>query len=77
MIIGILFTTIIAWIPTDGNQAAYIGSHTAYPSAGIQEARTDYFKKLVTLPDTSASAGKLQWDGFGKGNFWVALITFL
>jgi AGZA family xanthine/uracil permease-like MFS transporter len=74
MIIGILFATIISWIPTSSNMAAYIGDYTPVPGAKI---RMDYFKKVVALPDTSMSAGQFDWSAFNNGNLWIALITFL
>jgi adenine/guanine/hypoxanthine permease len=74
MIIGILFATIISWIPTPGNMAAYIGDYTSVPGAKL---RMQYFKKVVAVPDTSYSAGQFDWSAFNNGNLWVALITFL
>ena len=34
-------------------------------------------QKVVTAPDTSATAGKFDFSGFKDGQLWVALITFL
>jgi hypothetical protein len=39
--------------------------------------RWDYFKKVVSVPDTSQTAGKFDFSGFRDGDLWVALITFL
>lgn len=74
MIIGILFATIISWIPTSTNQAAYIGKYSPVPGA---QRRMDTFKKVVAVPDASYSAGQFDWSGFSNGNLWLALITFL
>ncbi|KAG7667637.1 hypothetical protein Ndes2526A_g01967 [Nannochloris sp. 'desiccata'] len=74
MIIGILFATIISWIPTSGNMAAYIGDYTSVPGAKL---RMEYFKKVVAVPDTSYSAGQFDWSAFSNGNLWIALLTFL
>lgn len=71
---GISMVTIISWIPTASNKATYLGVHSSIPGG---EARLDYFKKVVAAPDTSATAGKLSFVGFGDGDLWIALITFL
>lgn len=71
---GIAMVTIISWIPTASNKATYLGKHSSIPGG---EARLDYFKKVVAAPDTSATAGKLSFTGFGDGDLWIALITFL
>ena len=74
MMLGILFCTIISWIPTPSNAAAYIGDYSTVPGA---KARTDYFKKVATVPNTAYTAGQFDWSGFDNGNLWQALVTFL
>ncbi|KAL4442024.1 hypothetical protein ABPG77_011285 [Micractinium sp. CCAP 211/92] len=88
IMVGILFVTFISWIPNDGNGARYIakpdgcqpdntfadGSACLYTP---EMRRWDYFKKVVSAPNTSATAGKFDFSGFKNGNLWVALITFL
>lgn len=76
-------------IPSDGNAARYIekpngctagntNSVTGDPCLYTPEMRRwDYFKKVVSVPDTSQTAGKFDFSGFKDGNLWVALITFL
>lgn len=34
-------------------------------------------QKVVTAPDTSATAGKFDFSGFKDGQLWLALVTFL
>ncbi|KAI3428274.1 hypothetical protein D9Q98_006653 [Chlorella vulgaris] len=89
IIFGLLFVTFISWIPSDGNAARYIekpngctagntNSVTGDPCLYTPEMRRwDYFKKVVSVPDTSQTAGKFDFSGFKDGNLWVALITFL
>lgn len=89
IVVGILFVTFISWIPSHGNAARYIErSNGCQPDgfvSGTNETcvytpemrRWDYFKKVVTAPDTSATAGKFDFSGFKDGQLWVALITFL
>ena len=74
MIIGILFATFVSWIPTSSNMAAYIGDYSPLPGA---QQRMTLFKEVVSVPDTSYSAGQFDFSGFKKGYFYVALITFL
>jgi AGZA family xanthine/uracil permease-like MFS transporter len=89
IIFGLLFVTFISWIPSDGNAARYIqkpngcspagtNSNTGEPCAYTPAMRRwDYFKKVVSVPDTSQTAGKFDFSGFRDGDLWVALITFL
>ena len=37
--------------------------------------RWNYFKKVVAVPNTSATAGKFDFSGFSNGNLWLALIV--
>ena len=76
-------------IPSDGNKARYIekpngcqptgvNSNTGEPCVYTSEMRRwDYFKKVVSVPSTSQTAGKFDFSGFKDGDLWVALITFL
>ncbi|KAG2492665.1 hypothetical protein HYH03_009080 [Edaphochlamys debaryana] len=69
---AILFVTFVSWIP--GHSASYLGNTSQIP--GGQE-RLDYFKKVVQVPDTSATDLELEWDAFGTSQLWAALFTFL
>ena len=73
LMVGILFVTFISWIPSHTNHAAYLGS-SAGPGG---EARLEYFKKVVSVPDTSMVSAMLDFSGFKNGHLWLALITFL
>lgn len=88
IMVGILFVTFISWIPTDGNKARYIAKPDGCQPDGLysdgtacvytpEMRRWDYFKKVVSAPDTSATAGKFDFSGFKDGDLWIALITFL
>ncbi|KAL4443804.1 hypothetical protein ABPG75_011541 [Micractinium tetrahymenae] len=88
IMVGILFVTFISWIPTDGNKARYIENPDGCQPNGQyadgasclytpEMRRWDYFKKVVSAPDTSATAGKFDFSGFKSGDLWIALITFL
>lgn len=73
LMVGIVFVTVISWIPTSGNHAAYLGS-----SAGAAgEDRLDYFKQVVAVPDTSYVNAQFDFSGFKTGQLWLALVTFL
>jgi adenine/guanine/hypoxanthine permease len=74
LMIGIIFGTVIAWIPTSGNMAAYIGKYTSVPGA---VRRMEVFEEVVSLPDTSKTALEFDFSGFKNGQLWLALITFL
>jgi AGZA family xanthine/uracil permease-like MFS transporter len=74
LIYGILFVTFISWIPTSSNQAAYLGEDSTIPGG---QDRLDYFKKVAVVPSTDQVAGKLNFSGFGNGDLWLALLTFL
>jgi hypothetical protein len=41
------------------------------------EIRLDAFKRVVALPSLKQTGAKMKWNGFGKGEVWVALLTFL
>jgi AGZA family xanthine/uracil permease-like MFS transporter len=77
IIVGILFTTIIAWIP--GHGGSYLGKTSNLPGGigGTGPARWDYFKKVVAAPTLSKTGAALNFSGMGSGDVWVALITFL
>lgn len=77
VMIGILFVTIIAWIP--GHGASYLGSASSYPGGigGNGTGRLAYFKKVVAKPDLSLTGGTLDFHGLADGSAWLALITFL
>ncbi|KAG2483622.1 hypothetical protein HYH03_017502 [Edaphochlamys debaryana] len=69
---AILFVTFVSWIP--GHSASYLGESSQIPGG---QARMDYFKKVVQVPDTSKTDLELEWDAFGTSQLWAALVTFL
>jgi len=71
---GLLFVTFISWIPTESNKATYFKEYSSIPGG---EARYEYFRKGVTLPSLTRTAGKLDFKALGIGETWIALITFL
>eukprot|EP01023_Acetabularia_acetabulum_P020667 TRINITY_DN207_c0_g1_i14.p1 TRINITY_DN207_c0_g1~~TRINITY_DN207_c0_g1_i14.p1 ORF type:complete len:563 (+),score=126.84 TRINITY_DN207_c0_g1_i14:182-1870(+) len=74
VMIGIIFVTVIAWIP--GHGASYLGADSAIPGG---EARRDEFEKVVAAPSLDKTGGEV-FDGFkgiDTGDFWVAFATFL
>lgn len=69
MIYGIVFVTGVSWFRHT--------SVTAFPDTLSGNAAYDYFKKVVDIHVIKHTAGALSFKSIGKGNFWVALITFL
>ncbi|KAK9811846.1 hypothetical protein WJX72_011125 [[Myrmecia] bisecta] len=69
---GILFVTIVAWIPN--TKASYLGANTSIPGG---EARLAYFKHVVDVPNLSKTGAAISFAGFTNGQLWIALITFL
>eukprot|EP00884_Botryococcus_braunii_P011556 jgi/Botrbrau1/20400/Bobra.0006s0060.1 len=77
LLVGILFVTIIAWIP--GHSASYLGAESLYPG-GIGNngaGRTAFFKSVVAFPTLSKTGLALDFAGLKTGEAWSALITFL
>ncbi|KAG2438485.1 hypothetical protein HXX76_005038 [Chlamydomonas incerta] len=72
IMVAILFVTFISWIPDQG--ASYLGASSQIP--GGQE-RLDYFKKVVQVPNTSATDLEMNFSAFGTAKLWAALISFL
>lgn len=72
IMVGILFTTFISWIPN--TEASYLGASSQIPGG---EQRMEFFKQGVTLPTLSQTWLAYDWSGFGSKDLWVALITFL
>ena len=60
--IGIVFVTVIAWIP--GHAASYFGSDAAIAGG---EQRLDTFKNIVRAPSVSKTGLVLDFKGFGNG----------
>lgn len=73
IMIGIVFVTVIAWIP--GHAASYFGAGSSY--AGGQ-ARLDNFKQIVRAPSVGKTGLALDFHGFANGhvsNFLFAAAT--
>eukprot|EP00891_Asterochloris_glomerata_P006365 jgi/Astpho2/6365/e_gw1.00091.6.1_t len=68
IMVGILFVTIISWIP--GHAASYLGSRGG-------EERLQYFKHVVAAPRIYNTGAVFDFSGFTTGDLWIALITFL
>lgn len=66
--IMVIFVAIISWPRTT--------SITYFPDTAVGNARFDYFKKVVDVPNASKTAGVLNFDLTG-GAVWQALVTFL
>ncbi|KAI9024724.1 permease family-domain-containing protein [Hyaloraphidium curvatum] len=64
----VLFVSIISW--PRGTLITY------FPYTPLGDAKFDYFKQVVAVPNASMTAGKLNFDLSG-GAVWLALITFL
>ncbi|GAB4814177.1 hypothetical protein N2152v2_001223 [Parachlorella kessleri] len=72
LVIGILFVTVISWIPN--HSASYLGSASAIEGG---ETRLELFKKVVAAPSLSMTGFAWDWSAFSKGHLYVAMITFL
>eukprot|EP01025_Chloroclados_australasicus_P067210 TRINITY_DN9294_c0_g2_i1.p1 TRINITY_DN9294_c0_g2~~TRINITY_DN9294_c0_g2_i1.p1 ORF type:complete len:561 (-),score=55.61 TRINITY_DN9294_c0_g2_i1:267-1949(-) len=74
VMIGIIFVTVIAWIPD--HAASYLGDNASIPGG---EERLEFFKDVVAAPTLSKTGGEV-FDGFSgidTGDFWLAFATFL
>eukprot|EP00882_Tetradesmus_deserticola_P014537 GHRQ01015460.1.p1 GENE.GHRQ01015460.1~~GHRQ01015460.1.p1 ORF type:complete len:355 (+),score=124.76 GHRQ01015460.1:692-1756(+) len=72
IMVGILFTTFISWIPN--HAASFLGANSQVPGGAD---RYEFFKKVVSVPDASKTTLAWNFDAFHKSELWVALITFL
>ncbi|GAB4816680.1 hypothetical protein N2152v2_003726 [Parachlorella kessleri] len=72
LVIGIVFVTVISWIPN--HSASYLGEASAIRGG---EYRLQYFKKVVAVPSLDLTGLAWDWSAFNNGHLWVALFTFL
>ncbi|PNW81797.1 hypothetical protein CHLRE_06g260700v5 [Chlamydomonas reinhardtii] len=72
IMVAILFVTFISWIPN--HDASYLGASSQIPGG---EERMAYFKKVVQVPNTSATDLEMDFSAFGTPKLWAALISFL
>lgn len=72
IMVGILFTTFLSWIP--GHQATYLGEESQVPGGADRKA---FFSQVVSVPDARKTTLAWSFDAFGNPDLWVALITFL
>lgn len=77
IVVGVLFSTIIAWIP--GHSASYLGKTSNLPGGigGDGDSRWAYFKKVVAAPTLDKTGLAFNFAGMKTGDVWIALITFL
>ncbi|KAK9793759.1 hypothetical protein WJX73_004292 [Symbiochloris irregularis] len=77
IIVGVMFATIIAWIP--GHGASYLGNTSNLPGGigGTGPSRWSYFKKVVAAPTLDKTGLAFNFPGLGTGEVWIALVTFL
>lgn len=66
--LSVLFIAIISW--PRGTAITY------FPYTPLGDAKFDYFKRVVDVPNASLTAGKMNFDLSG-GAVWIALVTFL
>jgi AGZA family xanthine/uracil permease-like MFS transporter len=64
----VIFVAIISW--PRGTQITY------FPDTPQGDAKFDYFKRVVDVPNASKTAGIMNFD-LSSGAVWIALITFL
>lgn len=69
---GVLFVTVISWIP--GHGASYLGAGSSIPGG---QYRLENFEHVVAVPTLSSSGLKWDWSAIGNGHFWFVLFTFL
>jgi len=69
---GVLFVTVIAWIP--GHAASYLGAGSPIPGGAL---RLQNFEQVVAAPSLDASGLQWDWSAVSKGQFWFVLFTFL
>ncbi|WIA33567.1 hypothetical protein OEZ86_006691 [Tetradesmus obliquus] len=72
LMLGIVATTAISWIP--GHAASYLGAGSQVPGG---EQRLEVFKHVVSLPNASKTSLAWSFSAFHRGELWVALVTFL
>ncbi|KIZ05321.1 putative MFS transporter, AGZA family, xanthine/uracil permease [Monoraphidium neglectum] len=72
IMLGILFTTFISWIP--GHGASYLGSDTDIPGG---EDRLETFRHVVSVPNAAKTSLTWSFGAFTNSHLWVALVTFL
>jgi len=72
IMLGILFCTLISWIP--GHGASYLGKGADIPG-GLDRLRE--FRQVVSVPDATKTSLTWNFSAFGNSQLWVALITFL
>ncbi|KIY95064.1 putative MFS transporter, AGZA family, xanthine/uracil permease, partial [Monoraphidium neglectum] len=72
IMVGILWTTFIAWIP--GHGASYLGDGSQIMGGG---ERFEFFKRVVSVPDARKTTLAWSFDAFHTTELWVALVTFL
>ncbi|KAK9814232.1 hypothetical protein WJX72_002621 [[Myrmecia] bisecta] len=77
VLLGIVFVTVISWIP--GSAVSYLGSGSTLPGGlgGNGSSRLAYFKKVVAAPSLSLIGGNLNFGNLSNGDAWLALVTFL
>ncbi|KDN48908.1 hypothetical protein RSAG8_02261, partial [Rhizoctonia solani AG-8 WAC10335] len=68
IIIGILLVSIISWPRTT--------PVTLFPHTAVGDSNFDFFKKVVTFHKLEKIGNALDYN-YGKGQVWIALITFL
>ncbi|KAJ1305004.1 hypothetical protein OPQ81_000047 [Rhizoctonia solani] len=68
IIIGILLVSIISWPRTT--------PVTLFPHTAVGDSNFDFFKKVVTFHKLEKVGNALDYS-YGKGQVWIALITFL
>ena len=69
---GVLFVTVVAWIP--GHAASYLGAGSPIPGGAY---RLQSFEQIVAVPSLSMSGLKWDWSAVSDGQFWFVLFTFL
>ncbi|GBF94236.1 adenine guanine permease [Raphidocelis subcapitata] len=72
IMMGILFTTFISWIPM--HAASYLGPTSNIPG-GVE--RMAEFRQVVSVPNAQKTSLTWNFSAFGNSQLWVALITFL
>ncbi|WIA36283.1 hypothetical protein OEZ86_007609 [Tetradesmus obliquus] len=72
IMVGILFTTFISWIPNHG--ASFLGANSQIPGGAD---RYEFFRNVVSVPNAKKTTLAWNFDAFHKSELWVALITFL
>ncbi len=63
IMIGIVFVTVIAWIP--GHAASYLGAESSIKGG---QQRLDTFKQIVRAPSVGRTGLALDFKGFANGH---------